>query len=238
MLPLHLRLKLERRPKQFQVSCNADQRLHVKKGWYSFGMDGLLVYFPLKKKATATGAVIIVDGRQHLRTYEDPLFGKFKTYKNLLGRPGFWEKDTTKIQKLIDAFKSGHNIKTSCVYAGITLRQWELFVQQYPEFRAVKEACEENTTFRTMQSFQKAIPTKPDLAFKYMERRGDFNFDTRKVDDEKPLQPTINVGVQVNNKIDNERAIEELGDTRLGIRVSERRGDMQEEGDREMAESL
>jgi hypothetical protein len=62
------------------------------------------------------------------------------------------------------------------------------------------------TSFRTMNSFQEAIPQKPELAFKYMEKRGDFNFESE--DKEKPVQPTVAV-VQINNNNNNDREIEE-----------------------------
>ena len=111
-------------------------------------------------------------------------------------------------------------MKTACVYAGISTKAWERFTLAYPEFRAIKEACEAQTTFRTMNSFQESIPKRPDLAFKYMEKRGDFNFETKQVDDDKPLQPTV--AVQINNTVNgNESAIQDFFDRRRTRRVPE-----------------
>lgn len=166
-------------------------------------MPSAVQYSPFPK-VTALGAVKLVE-KQIIKVFTDSLFEDFKVYKSSNGRPGFWEVDVTKVQRLIDAFKSGHNVKNSCFYAGITPRQWQMFNDTYPEFRYVREACESNLTFGAMESVKNGIKEKPDLAFKYVEKRNDFNFDSRKVDEERPLQPTVVVPVQINNHIDREK---------------------------------
>lgn len=197
-------------------------------------MESAIAIIPFGK-VTAPGAVKVYEGREVAHTFKDPLFGEFKVYKTEGHRAGFWEEDPSKVQKLIDAFKAGHNLKNACFYAGVQERAWYRFLDAYPVFRQIKEACEAHTSFGAMNTVQEGLRTKPDLAFRYIEKRGDFNFDTRKVDDEKPLQPTVQVGVQVNNTINNESKIEERARIRLAARVSERAGAVQETRDASMA---
>lgn len=188
-------------------------------------MEGALTYIPFPARGAAPRAVTVVEGREVLKVFNDPLFGDFKVYKTGGHQLGFWESDPTKVQRLVDAFKAGHNLKNACIYAGVQERAWYRFLEAYPAFRQVKEACETHTTFGAMNTVQEGLRTKPELAFKYIEKRGDFNFDTRKVDEEKPLQPSINVGVQVNTNISkNETQIEERSRVRLAQRLSERSG--------------
>lgn len=166
-------------------------------------MESALTYvrFP---KVTAPGAVMIVEGREVVRTIKDPLFGEFKILKSVTGRKPFWETDPSKVEKLIDAFKAGHNIKNACIYAGVSTEGWRHFNNTYPQFGQVREACEAVLSFSALKTVGEAIPKDSGLAYKYAKDRGDFNFKP-KVDDDKPLQPTIVVPVQINNNIDHEK---------------------------------
>jgi hypothetical protein len=168
-------------------------------------MEAALTFIPFRRRQP-TGGVRIIDGREVLKVYKDPLFEDFTIYKTRLGRPSFWESDPAKVQKLIDAFKNGHKIENACFYAGITPDAWLRFNRAYPAFRSVMKACMAQTSFRAMNSLQESLPQKPELAFKYIEKRGDFNFESD--EKEKPVQPTVAV-VQINNNNNNDREIEE-----------------------------
>lgn len=199
-------------------------------------MEGSVKYISLPA-VTAPGAVKIYEGREVVQKFTDPLFGDFRVLKTGGHRVGFWEDHPVKVQKLIDAFKSGHNIKNACIYAGITHDAWLRFLAAYPAFRGIKEACEASTSFGAMNTVQEGLRTKPDLAFKYIEKRGDFNFETRKVEEEKPLQPTVNVGVQINNNL-NDGAIQEQARAEAADILSEGAGEGEGAGDARVAEAV
>jgi hypothetical protein len=69
----------------------------------------------------------------------DKGFGKFEV---LRGKSGTWWNERGKVENLITGFKNGYNIKQSCIYAGISIDQWDYFVELHPDFYRVKEICE------------------------------------------------------------------------------------------------
>lgn len=201
-------------------------------------MEGALTVIPLPTRPAPKSAVMVMEGREVLKKFHDPLFGEFVVYKTRGHRQGFWEEDVMKVQKLIDAFKGGHNVVNACIHAGVQRIAFYRFLEVYPSFRDIKEACESYTSFGAMNTIQTGVRERPDLAFKYVEKRGDFNFETRKKDAEPPpLQPTVAVAVQVNNNIDEKR-IEGRIDERLTSRVSKVSASSETEGNGSVAESV
>lgn len=133
-------------------------------------------YIPLPKRIPS-GKVFISE-REVAYRITDPLFGEFKIYKTYGHRRGFWENEPAKVDRLIAAFKMGHNVKNACIYAGITEDAWGRFLEAYPSFRGLKEACQAVTSLAAMDTIQTGVRTDPVLAFRYLNKRGDFNFPT------------------------------------------------------------
>lgn len=167
-------------------------------------MESALTVIPFGK-ITAPHAVKIYEGREVVKVFTDPLFDDFRIYKTGGHRLGFWEEEPSKVQKLIDAFKAGHNLKNALIYSGVKEMAWYRFIELYPAFRDIKTACEANTSFGAMNTVQTGLKENAHLAYRYIRERGDLNFIPAKVGDEKPVQPTVNVGVQVNNNFDENK---------------------------------
>lgn len=139
------------------------------------------------------------DKREIAHTIKDPIFGEFVVYKmEGPGKRPWWLREPLKLDKLITAFKGGHNVKNSLFYAGLTDEQWESILGAYPDIRRIKEVCSANPSFRAMNAVQEAIATDPHLAYKYLRERGDFNFPTRGTEGSDPLQPNVNIAVGIN----------------------------------------
>lgn len=114
-----------------------------------------------------------------------------------------WWMDSTKLDKIVTAFKAGLTIKAACVYAGITRRQYDYFVDMHPEFCLIKEGLEEVQ----MIGFMDLINTegKKDLptARWYLDRRHPkFAAKVRVDTEEKVLQPSTQVNIAIGNNID------------------------------------
>jgi hypothetical protein len=85
-----------------------------------------------------TTEVIIPPEREIAYVIKDKYFSGFEVQKSDSG----WWMDRTKVEKLIQSFKNGYNIKEACIYTGISDRQYQYFIETHPEFCSVKEACE------------------------------------------------------------------------------------------------
>lgn len=72
-------------------------------------------------------------------TINDVSFSGFEVQKSA----NAWWTERTKVSELIGAFKNGHTVKGACIKAGITERQYKYFVEIHPEFRTIKDICEE-----------------------------------------------------------------------------------------------
>lgn len=88
-------------------------------------------------------------------TIKDKAFGEFQV-KNSANA---WWMDTTKVEKLLDAYKFECIDEEACVYAGITMRQLDYFKEQHPDFRGVKQACRRVLTLKARATFGKWVET-------------------------------------------------------------------------------
>lgn len=89
----------------------------------------LLIAPPPDKKLTERKVKYVINDR-YIHDFE------------VLDSANGWWTDRTKVDTLIQSFKNGYNIQESCIYTGITDRQYQYFVELHPEFCHVKSACE------------------------------------------------------------------------------------------------
>ncbi len=153
---------------------------------------------PVKKEEVAATAPSVVKQPEREMAYviKDPTFGEFEVYKSAKA----WWMDTTKVHRLIDAFKSGHNIKSAIVYTGISRRQWDYFNDEHPDFCRIKEACEEVQMFKAMNTINANLDD-PAMARWYMDRRHPKFATKVRVDTEAPSQPTINSNADIGSMV-------------------------------------
>lgn len=129
---------------------------------------------------------------------KDPIFPDFEVYYN---HHATWWMEKHRVEKLIDGLKAGLSVASLCTWVGITERQYKYFREVHPHFADVKVACENLQEI----GFMELINTrgKEDLATArwFMDRRHPKFAAKVRVETDEPLQPTINVAVQVNNDI-------------------------------------
>jgi hypothetical protein len=148
-----------------------------------------------KQEVTALDAVKEEETREVAYTIKDPIYGSF----NVVKTANAWWMDKLKVDKLIDAFKSGHIIKSAKVYAGISDNQWRYFSEQHPDFSRVKEACEEVQMFKAMNTVNGNMED-PQMARWFLDRRHP-KFAAKVRVESEILQPTINNNINVGNII-------------------------------------
>jgi hypothetical protein len=186
-------------------------------------MESVITYVPLPKPV-ALGSVMVVEGRRPVRVVKDSIFGELVVYEqDTAGRRFWWIKEPVQLDKLITGWKTGLKAKRALDYAGLTDEHWESILRAMPDIRRVKQLCLASPSFGAMNTVQSGLQNDPRLAYTFLKDRGDLHTEVEKVGDEQPLQPTVNVAVQVNN-IEHERKIEERSRERLARRLSERSG--------------
>lgn len=145
---------------------------------------------------TAPGAVDLDDKREVAYVMKDPVFGKFEVGKS----DNAWWMERAKLELLVNAFKSGHIIKSAIIYAGISKDQWQYFIENHPDFYRVKEACEEVQMFKAMNTINANLEDIPTARW-FMDRRHSKFAAKVRVETDAPLQPTINQNLNVGNVI-------------------------------------
>ena len=153
-------------------------------------MDGQI------KKSITSDSEVNKPKREIAYVIKDPLFDEFNVVKSA----NAWWMDKGKVDKLIDAFKSGHIIKTAIIYTGISQDQWRYFNETHPDFSRVKEACEEVQTFKAMNTVNINLDD-PTMARWFMDRRHPKFASKVRTDTDAPLQPTISNSIDVGNII-------------------------------------
>lgn len=155
-------------------------------------MEAMLTYIPFARKPKVRGTVMVVSGREVAYTIKDRYFPDFNVYKSA----NAWWMDSTKLNDLIEAFKAGHTIKDSLVYAKVSQRQYQYFNELHPDFCHVKEACEGYQNFGFMNTIN-ANKDDPNMARWFMEKTHP-KFNPKKVGEGQTLQPTVNIAIGAN----------------------------------------
>lgn len=110
-----------------------------------------------------------------------------------------WWMDRGKVEKLIEAFKHGHLVETSCFYAGISRDQWRYFNEVHPEFSPLISQIETHALYiKAMNSVAAALDLDPHLAMSFLKSRHP-KFKREKERVESPvMQQTVQVAVSQN----------------------------------------
>lgn len=151
-------------------------------------LERSLVVLNKQEEVTAPSAVKPEPEPEIAYTVRDTLFQPFRVKKVSHA----WWLDSRKVDRLIEAFKSGLELKECYIHAGITRGQYEYFKEQHPEFSGVKEACESAMIFVAIDSVNNGLRTDPKLAMQYLKVIYPKFRDKLKVDIEQPLNPTTN----------------------------------------------
>jgi len=116
--------------------------------------------------------------------YKDVVFGELAVRKS----DNAWWTDRGKLDKLITAYKNGHDDVESRIYAGISRFQLDYFMEIHPEFSTIKEDLRETANLLARSSVVTQMKNDGNLAFKWLERKKSNEFGPK----------TIGVAVQVN----------------------------------------
>lgn len=71
-----------------------------------------------------------------------------------------WWMDRVKVYALLIAFRYGANIKTACVFAGISIEQWKYFNETHPDFFHIKARISAIMEIKAGFAINKAIESK------------------------------------------------------------------------------
>lgn len=118
-----------------------------------------------------------------------------------------WWMNRARVEKLIDGFKSGLNVSSACVYAGITRDQYKYFCKLNPDFMLVKSQCEEVPNIRWFATLNKG--DSEATARWWIERR-DPRFSQKVKLETDPLEPTVQINQQNNINVIDTNKIEGL----------------------------
>lgn len=83
----------------------------------------------------------------------DACFGEFLVLKTA----NAWWQDSTKVSKLIDAYKFECTDNEARFYAGISTRQLEYFNEVHPEFCGIKAICKEEMGLMARRNFYERV---------------------------------------------------------------------------------
>lgn len=184
------------------------------------GYENKIEVIPPERQLTAPPAVDaeVVEEIEIAYTIRDSIFQPFRVRKVSHA----WWMDVRKVERLIEAFKSGHLVKEARIYAGITRGQWNYFMEMHPDFSDVKEACQASQIIRAMNSVNLGIEKDPKLAFALLSKRHPaFNSNRLKVELDKPLTPTTNneaVKATVVDTTEITKALNRIADSVLATR--------------------
>lgn len=154
--------------------------------------QAVVVFEP--EKVTAPDAVNLKLEREVAYVIKDAYFGEFEVVKS----DNAWWMDRLKVEKLIDAFKSGHIAKAARFYAGITDNQWKYFLHIHPDFSAIKADLEEVQMFKAMNTINASLED-PKTARWFLDRRHPKFASKVRVETDEPLQSTINNNLSIGN---------------------------------------
>lgn len=82
-----------------------------------------------------------------------------------------WWMETGKVEKLIDAFKIGCEIDEACVFAGISINQYEYFVKVHPEFYGIKRAAKAMLDLAARNTLAEEIKRNPGAAYTHLQKK-------------------------------------------------------------------
>jgi hypothetical protein len=117
--------------------------------------------------------------------YKDVVFGELAVRKS----DNAWWTDRGKLDKLITAYKNGHDDVESRIYAGISRFQLDYFMEIHPEFSTIKEDLRETANLLARSSVVTQMKSDGNLAFKWLERKKSNEFGPKN---------NIGIAVQVN----------------------------------------
>lgn len=121
------------------------------------------------KKAQTHALLGRQTGRNQPYAYEikDVNFGTLQVKNSANG----WWLDRSKVQRLIDAFKTGCTNEEACLYAGILPNTLKYFEQLHPEFLTIKQALKEYPMLVARKTVVANLEKDPKLAMQYLERK-------------------------------------------------------------------
>jgi len=117
--------------------------------------------------------------------YKDAVFGELAVRKSA----NAWWTDKGKLDKLITAFKNGHDDVEARIYTGISADQLIYFQEVHPEFYRIKEDLRETANLLARSSVVTQMKNDGNLAFKWLERKKSSEFGPKN---------NIGIAVQVN----------------------------------------
>jgi hypothetical protein len=117
--------------------------------------------------------------------YKDVVFGELVVQKTA----NAWWSDRTKLDKLITAYKNGHDDVEARIYTGISGKQLIYFEEVHPEFCQIKEDLRETANLLARSSVVTQMKSDGNLAFKWLERKKSNEFGPKN---------NIGIAVQVN----------------------------------------
>lgn len=133
---------------------------------------------------------------QRLYTFQDPVFSEFVTRKTLSG----WWADSVKVQKLIDAFKSGTSVGGAKTNAKISDEQWEYFIKIHPDFLRVKAALKEAIVFRFLNTLNgKGVEDLATVRWYLEKHHEEFKKKDGEEEKDDALRPTATPLIQAQN---------------------------------------
>lgn len=112
------------------------------------------------------------DKNPYAYTITDKFFGELKVKKSF----NAWWLDRRKVENLIEVYKLDPSLEEALFYAGISKGQYDYFVEQHPEFSAIKEVLRQNPILVARQTINKALATDLGNAWKYLSRKRKAEF--------------------------------------------------------------
>jgi hypothetical protein len=128
--------------------------------------------------------------RKVLYEIDDKRFGMIPIYEAKIGRTGeAWWKDRVKVEQLLLGYRLDCKIKECRYLAGISKEQQDYFLKIHPHLCTILAAIRKEPTVKARTAVIMSFKERPELAFKYLERKEADEFKERKdiTSDDKPI---------------------------------------------------
>lgn len=102
----------------------------------------------------------------------DKFFGVLKVKKSF----NAWWLDRAKVERLIEVYKLDATNEEAIFYAGISSEQLKYFMEQHPEFYAIKDALKQQPILTARRTVNNALKTDINNAWRYLERKRKHEF--------------------------------------------------------------
>jgi hypothetical protein len=122
-----------------------------------------------------------IEEKPILYTIKDKHFGDLEV-KNTLNA---WWSSREKVELFISAFKFDATVEEACLYAGITIHQYQYFCEIHPTFSDIKDAIKQLPVLSAKKTVAEKIRENYNNAMDYLSRKRKEEFSQKQISEQQ-----------------------------------------------------